>query len=70
VFCFLFSTRDGSTGRVFVLVLFLVLVSDILEQEEEVSEDEEFRFSGLADEESEGGERSVESQLEHRDWRL
>jgi hypothetical protein len=57
VFCFLFSTRAESTGRV------LVLGFDNLEVEEEVPDDQESRFSGLADEESELGNFSVNGQL-------
>jgi len=57
VFCFLFSTRAGSTGRV------LGLGFDNLEVEEEVPDDQESRFSGLADEESELGNFSVDGQF-------
>ena len=57
MFCFLFSTRAESTGRV------LGLGFDNLEVEEEVPDDQEFRLSGLADEESELENFSVESQF-------
>lgn len=59
MFCFLFSTRAESTGRALVLGLGF----DNLEVEEEVPDDQEFRFSGLADEESELENFSVDSQF-------